>query len=104
MKCLNNLWILIVIVILTYNAKKNSAARSRIMNGRTARPRKGFFVHVLLPLTVFAEVQTQKISTIGIGFGNQLIAEFFHDQTICTADRENLTVGHSLAKTILFEF
>ena len=44
MKRLNNLRILIVIVILTYNAKKNYAARSRIMNGRTARPRKGFFV------------------------------------------------------------
>ena len=43
MKRLNNLWILIVIVILTYNAKKNSAARSRIMNGHTARPRKSFY-------------------------------------------------------------
>ena len=44
MKRLNNLWISIVIVILTYNAKKNFAARSRIMNGRTARPRKGYFL------------------------------------------------------------
>ena len=89
MKCLNNLWILIVIVILTYNAKKNSAVRSRIMNGRTARPRKGFFVHILLPLIVSAEVQIQKVSTIGIGFGNQSIAEFFHDQTICIPEQNS---------------
>ena len=96
MKCLNNLWILIVIVILTYNAKKNSAVRSRIMNGRTARPRMGFFIHTVFPHIVSAEIQIQKISTIGIGFGNQPITNFFHDQTICIADCENLTIGHSL--------
>jgi hypothetical protein len=38
----------------------------------------------------------QKISTIGIGFGNQPIADSFHDQTICIAYSENLTIGHSL--------
>jgi hypothetical protein len=37
-----------------------------------------------------------KISTIGIGFSNRPIADFFHDQTICIADCENLTIGHSL--------
>jgi hypothetical protein len=100
MKRLNNLRILIVTVILTYNAKKNSAARSRIMNGRTARPRKGFFVHTVFLHILSAEIQIQKISTISIGFGNQPIAHFFHDQTICIADRENLTIGHSL----FFEF
>ena len=42
------------------------------------------------------EKSIQKISTIGIGFGNQLNADFFHDQTLCIADCENLTIGHSL--------
>ena len=62
MKCLNNLWILIVIVILTYNANKNFAARSRIMNGRTARPRKGFFVHTVFPHIVSPPVDFYLIS------------------------------------------
>ena len=42
------------------------------------------------------EKSIQKISTIGIGFGNRPVADFFHDQTICIADCENLTIGHSL--------
>ena len=32
------------------------------------------------------EKAIQKISTIGNGFSNPLIADFFHDQTICIAD------------------
>jgi hypothetical protein len=42
------------------------------------------------------EKSIQKISTICIGFGNRLIANFFCDQTIYIADCENLTIGHSL--------
>ena len=38
----------------------------------------------------------QKISAIGISFGYQPIANFFHDQTICIADSDNLTIGNSL--------
>ena len=47
------------------------------------------------------EKSIQKISTMGIGFGNRPIADFFHDQTICIADCENLTIGHSLILTEL---
>ena len=47
------------------------------------------------------EKSIQKISTIGIGFGNRQITDFFHDQTICIADCENLTIGHSLAGTLV---
>jgi len=60
MKRLNNLRILIVTVILTYNAKKNSAARSRIMNGRTARPRKGFFVHTVFLIYFLGKSKSKK--------------------------------------------
>ena len=60
MKRLNNLRILIVIVILTYNAKKNSAARSRIMNGRMARPRKGFFVHTVFLIYFLGKSKSKK--------------------------------------------
>ena len=42
------------------------------------------------------EKQSKFFLTICIGFGNQQIAEFFHDQTICITDCENLTIGHSL--------
>ena len=42
------------------------------------------------------EKSIQKVSTIGIGFGNWLNANFFDDQTICIADCENLTIGNSL--------
>ena len=42
------------------------------------------------------EKSIQKISTIGIRFSNQHISDFFHDQTICIANCENLTIGHSL--------
>ena len=52
----------------------------------------------VFPHVVSAEIQIQKISTIG----NQPIANIFHDQTISIADCENLTIGHSLAETILF--
>ena len=38
----------------------------------------------------------QKISTIGIGFGSGPIADLFHEQRICIADCENITIGHSL--------
>ena len=49
------------------------------------------------------EKSIQKMSTIGIGFGNQPIANFFYYQTICIADCENLTIGHSL-ETCKLEF
>jgi hypothetical protein len=42
------------------------------------------------------EKSIQKMSTIGTGFCNRPIAHFFHDQTICIADCENLIIGHSL--------
>ena len=38
----------------------------------------------------------EKISTINIHFGNWPIADSFHDQTICIANCENLTIGHIL--------
>ena len=46
------------------------------------------------------EKSIQKNSTISIGFVNWQIADFFHDQTICIADCEKLTKGHSLLKTV----
>ena len=42
------------------------------------------------------EKTIQKISTIGNGFSNLAIADFFHDQTICIADYEKFTTGYSL--------
>ena len=39
--------------------------------------------------------------TQSIGFGNRPIAEFFQDQTICIADCKIITIGHSLADTII---
>ena len=42
------------------------------------------------------EKSIQIILTIGISFGSRPIADYFHDQTICIADCENLTIGHSL--------
>ena len=53
---------------------------------------------ILVDLVQFRQTEKSinKISTIGIGFGNLPIAIFFHDQTICIADCENLTIGHSL--------
>ena len=42
------------------------------------------------------EKTIQKNSTIGNGFSNPPIADFFHDQTICIADYEKFTIGYSL--------
>ena len=47
------------------------------------------------------EKSIQKVSTIDIGFGNWQIADFFHDKTICIADCEKLTIGHSLLKNVI---
>ena len=45
------------------------------------------------------ENSNQKVSTIGIGFGNRPIADFFYDQIIFLKDYELYIIGHSLLRT-----